>query len=111
PRSSPSWKPVRTQPFVSACDKLHNGRAILGDLRISDQSVWQRFHQGEPNNSGTTALWRMRFSPLCPPSRSALPTNSTGPSWRSSGSAQSYAPDLTDQSLGHVERGHVERGR
>src|SRR5205085_876924 len=50
---------LRGQPpsvlLVSACDKLHNGRAILGDLRISDQSVWQRFHQREADQ-----LWYYR---------------------------------------------------
>jgi (p)ppGpp synthase/HD superfamily hydrolase len=40
-----------TQPgsvlLVSGCDKLHNARAILSDLRYSGQSVWERFNKGE----------------------------------------------------------------
>src|ERR1700704_2503257 len=50
---------LRSQPasvlLVSACDKLHNARAILGDLRIHGQSVWERFHQGEADQ-----LWYYR---------------------------------------------------
>lgn len=33
--------------LVSACDKLHNARAILDDLRNEGRSVWERFNKGE----------------------------------------------------------------
>ena len=38
--------------LVSNADKLHNARAILNDLRISGDSLWQRFNGGK---AGT--LW------------------------------------------------------
>lgn len=41
--------------LVSSCDKLHNSRAVLGDLRELGQSVWQRFKRGE-----TDQLWYYR---------------------------------------------------
>jgi (p)ppGpp synthase/HD superfamily hydrolase len=30
--------------LVSACDKLHNSRCLLADLRAGDDSVWSRFN-------------------------------------------------------------------
>jgi (p)ppGpp synthase/HD superfamily hydrolase len=48
-----------TQPgsvlLVSGCDKLHNARAILSDVRYSGQSVWERFSKGEAEQ-----LWYYR---------------------------------------------------
>jgi (p)ppGpp synthase/HD superfamily hydrolase len=40
---------------VSLADKLHNGRAILADLRSQGEQVWQRFNGGK---SGS--LWYYR---------------------------------------------------
>ena len=34
--------------LVSACDKLHNARTIVADLRASGSAVWQRFSQKDP---------------------------------------------------------------
>lgn len=39
--------------LVSACDKLHNARSIVADLRIVGQEVWSRF--SEPDVSAQ--LW------------------------------------------------------
>ena len=41
--------------LVSACDKLHNARAILGDYRVHGEAVWKRFKGGR---DGT--LWNYR---------------------------------------------------
>jgi len=50
---------VRTAPhsvrLVSACDKLHNARSILGDYREHGESLWERFSGGR---KGT--LWYYR---------------------------------------------------
>jgi (p)ppGpp synthase/HD superfamily hydrolase len=50
---------VRTAPssvrLVSACDKLHNARAILSDYREHGESLWDRFTGGR---EGT--LWYYR---------------------------------------------------
>ena len=34
--------------LVSACDKLHNARSIVADLRASGAAVWGRFSQRDP---------------------------------------------------------------
>jgi GTP pyrophosphokinase len=34
--------------LVSACDKLHNARSIVADLRASGAAVWERFSQRDP---------------------------------------------------------------
>jgi (p)ppGpp synthase/HD superfamily hydrolase len=34
--------------LVSACDKLHNARAIVADLRAVGPAVWERFSQADP---------------------------------------------------------------
>ena len=34
--------------LVSACDKLHNARTIVADLRTTGPSTWQRFSQRDP---------------------------------------------------------------
>ncbi len=39
--------------LVSACDKLHNARAVLADLRIHGDVVWQRFS----TRSGPDQVW------------------------------------------------------
>ncbi|HUQ64115.1 MAG TPA: HD domain-containing protein [Acidimicrobiales bacterium] len=41
--------------LVSACDKLHNARSILSDLRQEGLSVWDRFGRGESDQ-----LWYYR---------------------------------------------------
>jgi (p)ppGpp synthase/HD superfamily hydrolase len=41
--------------LVSACDKLHNVRALLMDYRIMGEELWRRFHGGR---EGT--LWYYR---------------------------------------------------
>jgi len=33
--------------LVSACDKLHNARSIVGDLRVVGASLWERFNAGK----------------------------------------------------------------
>ncbi len=35
--------------LVSACDKLHNTRSVLADLRAEGAAVWQRFNQPDPS--------------------------------------------------------------
>jgi (p)ppGpp synthase/HD superfamily hydrolase len=34
--------------LVSACDKLHNARAILADLRVLGPALWDRFNEKDP---------------------------------------------------------------
>jgi (p)ppGpp synthase/HD superfamily hydrolase len=34
--------------LVSACDKLHNARTIVADLRLIGPAVWNRFNQSDP---------------------------------------------------------------
>lgn len=34
--------------LVSACDKLHNARSIVADLRETGRATWQRFSQKDP---------------------------------------------------------------
>jgi GTP pyrophosphokinase len=34
--------------LVSACDKLHNARSIVADLRAAGAAVWERFSQRDP---------------------------------------------------------------
>lgn len=41
--------------LVSAADKLHNARAILGDLRVLGDELWPRFSGGKENS-----LWYYR---------------------------------------------------
>lgn len=35
--------------LVSACDKLHNARSIVADLRAHGSATWQRFQQQDPD--------------------------------------------------------------
>jgi (p)ppGpp synthase/HD superfamily hydrolase len=39
--------------LVSACDKLHNARAVLGDLRLHGSVIWERFS----TRSGPDQIW------------------------------------------------------
>jgi len=39
--------------LVSACDKLHNARSVLGDLRTHGNAIWQRFS----TKSGPDQIW------------------------------------------------------
>jgi len=34
--------------LVSACDKLHNARTIVADLRVIGPALWDRFNQNDP---------------------------------------------------------------
>lgn len=45
----------RSIRLVSSCDKLHNARSILGDLRTDGEALWSRFTGGR---DGT--LWYYR---------------------------------------------------
>lgn len=40
--------------LVSACDKLHNARAVLADYRVHGEALWTRF------NGGRRTLWYYR---------------------------------------------------
>lgn len=42
--------------LVSACDKLHNARTIVADLRMTGSAVWQRFSQKDP----AAQLWNFK---------------------------------------------------
>lgn len=42
--------------LVSACDKLHNARTIVADLRASGPATWQRFSQKDP----AVQLWNYK---------------------------------------------------
>jgi (p)ppGpp synthase/HD superfamily hydrolase len=42
--------------LVSACDKLHNARTIVADLRATGSAIWQRFSQKDP----AAQLWNYR---------------------------------------------------
>jgi (p)ppGpp synthase/HD superfamily hydrolase len=48
--------------LVSACDKLHNARSILSDLRAEGADVFRRFQRDEPTLEGKRAsvLWYYR---------------------------------------------------
>jgi (p)ppGpp synthase/HD superfamily hydrolase len=54
--------------LVSACDKLHNARSILSDLRLHGDATWNRFTQAEAGQQ----LWYLRslvdaLAPRVPP--------------------------------------------
>ena len=38
----------RRVALVSACDKLHNARCILADLRVEGPQLWERFNASDP---------------------------------------------------------------
>lgn len=46
---------ARTQ-LVSACDKLHNARCIVADLRVEGATLWDRFNVNDPAEQ----LWYYR---------------------------------------------------
>jgi GTP pyrophosphokinase len=57
--------------LVSACDKLHNARAIIADLRAIGSALWDRFTQADPaaqlwyyQGSGTKRGGYPSFVPL-----------------------------------------------
>lgn len=56
--------------LVSACDKLHNARCILADLRENGSAMWQRFTVSDPEEQ----LWYYEglADALCPRVRSPL---------------------------------------
>jgi len=47
--------------FVSACDKLHNARAILRDCRIHGQRIWSRFSGKKKGTLGYYRAWGEAF--------------------------------------------------
>jgi (p)ppGpp synthase/HD superfamily hydrolase len=47
--------------LVSACDKLHNARSIVADLRVIGAAVWGRFSQRDPAEH----LWYYRSLAGC----------------------------------------------
>ncbi len=47
--------------LVSACDKLHNARAIVADLRTIGPALWTRFSQHDP----AAHLWYYRSLAAC----------------------------------------------
>ncbi len=47
--------------LVSACDKLHNARAIVADLRSIGAALWTRFSQHDP----AAHLWYYRSLAAC----------------------------------------------
>lgn len=51
--------------LVSACDKLHNARAIVADLRAVGPAVWERFSQPDP----ASHLWYYQSLAACYTSR------------------------------------------
>ena len=75
--------------LVSACDKLHNARSVLGDLRIYGDDLWQRFS----TKSGPDQIWYYAtladlFSRRMP---GRSPTNCSGSSASSSSSSRRRA--------------------
>ncbi len=54
--------------LISICDKLHNARAILHDLRQSGRDVWKRFNVGQSDT-----LWYYRELSRAYDSRPGLP--------------------------------------
>jgi len=51
--------------LVSACDKLHNARSIITDLRVYGPSMWQRFSVSDPERQ----LWYYESLARCYPGR------------------------------------------
>jgi (p)ppGpp synthase/HD superfamily hydrolase len=47
--------------LVSACDKLHNARSIVADLRATGPATWQRFSQRDP----AAQLWYYTAMATC----------------------------------------------
>jgi hypothetical protein len=47
--------------LVSACDKLHNARAIVADLRAIGPALWKRFTQPDP----AAQLWYYQSLASC----------------------------------------------
>jgi GTP pyrophosphokinase len=56
--------------LVSACDKLHNARSILGDYREVGEALWSRFTGGKEGTLWYNALieaYRKAKAPVAPP--------------------------------------------
>jgi (p)ppGpp synthase/HD superfamily hydrolase len=47
--------------LVSACDKLHNARSIVADLRVVGSALWGRFNQADP----AAQLWYYQSLASC----------------------------------------------
>ena len=54
--------------FVSCCDKLHNARSIVSDLRQHGETVWQKFAGGKEGSLWyyTTLFAEYRRLGVCP---------------------------------------------
>lgn len=55
--------------FVSCCDKLHNARSIVSDLRQHGDRVWQKFAGGKDGSLWyyTTLCDKYKQLEVCPP--------------------------------------------
>lgn len=51
--------------LVSACDKLHNARSIVADLRLLGPAMWKRFSVSDPGRQ----LWYYESLARCYPGR------------------------------------------
>lgn len=47
--------------LVSACDKLHNARSIMADLRAEGPAFWRRFSESDPGEQ----LWYYQSLASC----------------------------------------------
>jgi len=79
----PEWKPrkvayiarlataSRSGQLVSACDKLHNARSILGDYREVGEDLWSRFTGGKEGTlwyyQALIGAYRKAEAPVAPP--------------------------------------------
>lgn len=57
--------PNRDVLLVSACDKLHNARSIVADLRATGPAMWERFTVTDPAQQ----LWYYQSLAACYPGR------------------------------------------
>jgi GTP pyrophosphokinase len=55
--------------LVSACDKLHNARSIVADLRAIGPALWERFSMADP----AAQLWYYQSLAACYPGRVPAP--------------------------------------
>lgn len=55
--------------LVSACDKLHNARSIVADLRADGPAMWSRFSVSDPGRQ----LWYYESLARCYPGRVPAP--------------------------------------
>jgi len=72
--------------LVSACDKLHNARSIVADLRAIGPAVWDRFNVPEPS----AHLWY--YGSLADVYRGRVPTGLSGEVTRVVGEMRALSP-------------------